>query len=153
MTTRVPRSAMLFRLLSVATVLLFGCLGSLTARPEAGGNPVRVRLGEEFNLRVGQQAAVEGKRFKVRFAQVLNDSRCPPDVTCIWAGNAEVFIETEDRGSRTRLKLNTHGGDKFPKEGRHHQYIVELVALGPKPRNSGRKKPTDYVVTLVIREK
>ena len=151
MRTVVTRSRMF--LLSVAAVLLLGSLGSLTARPDAAGNPVRVRLGQEFNLRAGQQAAVEGKRLKVRFVRVLNDSRCPVDVTCVWAGNAEVLIEVEDRGSRTRLKLNTQGGDKFPKEGRHHQYIIELVALGPNPRNSSRKKATDYVVTLVIREK
>ena len=138
---------------SLAAILLLGCLGSLTARPGTASEPIRVRLGQEFDLRAGQQGAVEGKRLKVRFAKVLNDSRCPPDVTCVWAGNAEVLIEVEDSGKRVSLKLNTHGGDKFPKEGRHHQYIVELVALGAKPRRNSEKKASDYVATLVIRQK
>lgn len=153
MTTLVPRSTMHFLLLSGAAVLLLGCLGSLTARPNANSKSVRVRLGQEFNLRVGQQAAVEGKRFKVGFAKVLNDSRCPADVTCVWAGNAEVLIEAEDSGRRASLKLNTHGGANFPTERRYQQYIVELVALGPDPRKNSGKKATDYVATLVIRQK
>ena len=153
MTNWVPRSTMLFLLLSIAAVLLLGCLGSLTARPLEAGEPVRVCLGQEFNLRVGQQAEVDGGRFKIRFASVANDSRCPADVTCVWAGNAEVLIEAKASGSRASLKLNTHGGANFPKEGRHRQYIVELVALSPNPRKNGGTKATDYVATLVIRKK
>ena len=153
MTTWVPRSTMLFLLLSVAAVLLLGSLGSLTGSQHDAGEPVRVRLGQEFDLRVGQQAAIEGKRFKVRFAKVVNDSRCPADVTCVWAGNAEVLIEAEAKGRSASLKLNTHGGANFPKEGRYQQYIVELVALGPNPGKNRGKKATDYEATLVIRKK
>lgn len=64
MTTWVPRSTMLFVFLSVAAVLLLGCPSSLMGRPRAAGKPVRVRLGQEFNLRVGQQAVVEGGAFQ-----------------------------------------------------------------------------------------
>jgi hypothetical protein len=152
MTTVVLRSMMLFLLLSMAAALPVSCPGRLAGQHKAG-EPLRVRLGQEFNLRVGQQAAVEGERFKVRFASVVNDSRCPADVTCVWAGNAEVLIEAEASGSRARLKLNTHGGANFPTEGRHKQYSVELVALSQHPRKNSGKKATDYVATLVIRKK
>ena len=148
MTTGVPRSTML--LLSVATALLLGCLSPMAERPHEGGKPVRVRLGQEFNLRVGQQAAVEGESFSIRFTSVANDSRCPVEVTCVWAGNAEVLIEAEASGSRASLPLNTHGGAKFPKEGKHQQYSVGLVALDPQPRRDSGIKATDYVATLVI---
>ena len=153
MTNWVPRSTMHLLLLSVATVLLLGCLGSLTGRPLEAGEPARVRLGQEFNLRVGQQATVDGARFKVRFASVANDSRCPANVTCVWAGNAEVLIEAEASGRRANLKLNTHGGANFPKEVRHRQYSVELVALGSNSGKNSETKATDYVATLVIRKK
>lgn len=153
MKTWVPRSTRLFLLLSVATVLLLIYPSSLMGRPPAAGKPVRVRLGQEFNLRVGQQAVVEGGRFKVRFVSVVNDSRCPADVTCVWAGNAEVLIEAEAGRRRARLKLNTHGGANFPQEGRHQQYTVELVALDSQARKNSGKKATDYVTTLVICKK
>jgi hypothetical protein len=113
---------------------------------------VRVLLAREFKLQVGQRAAVEGEDFRIRFASVANDSRCPADVNCVWAGNAEVQIEAEAGGSRKALKLNTHGGDRFPKESRHKQYTVGLVALSPHPRTDRKTKATDYVATLVIRK-
>ena len=152
MTTEVTRLTMPSLLLFVAAALLPGCLGTATEHSQEGGEPVRVRLRQEFTLRVGQRAAVEGDGLRVRFASVANDSRCPADVTCVWAGNAEVLIEAEAGGGRANLKLNTHGGDGFPKESRHQQYSVGLVALSPHPRTDSETKATDYVATLVIRK-
>ena len=139
-------------LLSASVALLLSCPGSVAERTREGDEPVRVRLGQEFDLRVGRQAAVEGEGFLVRFASVVSDSRCPEGVTCVWAGNAEVLIEAETGGSWAGLKLNTHGGDRFPKEGRHRQYSIGLVALKPRPHKDGAVKAADYVATLVIRK-
>jgi hypothetical protein len=125
--------------------------GSSMGRSRAAGKALRVRLGKEFDLRVGQQAAVEGRRFTVRFQSVGNDSRCPVDVTCVWAGNAEVLIEAEANRSRANLTLNTQGGTRFPNVGRHGQFSVELVKLIPAPRESSGNKVPHYVATLVIR--
>ena len=150
--TEVTRLTISFLLLLVAPALLRGCPSNAKKQPEEGGERVRVRLGQEFKLRVGQQAAVEGEGLRVRFAAVVNDSRCPADVTCVWAGNAEVQIEAEAGGSREDLKLNTHGGDGFPKEARHKQYSVGLVSLSPHPRTDRKTVAADYVATLVIRK-
>ena len=150
--TEVTRLTMPSLLLLVAAALLPGCLSTATEHSEEGAEPVRVRLGQEFKLRVGQRAAVEGEGLRVRFASVANDSRCPADVTCVWAGNAEVQIEAEAGGSREGLRLNTHGGDRFPKESRHKQYSVGLVSLSPHPRTDRETKAADYVATLVIRK-
>ena len=150
--TEITRLTTSTLLLFVAAALLPGCLGTATEHSGGGGEPVRARLGQEFKLRVGQRAAVEGEGFSVRFASVTNDSRCPADVTCVWAGNAEVLIEAETGGSWAGLKLNTHGGDRFPKEGRHRQYSIGLVALKPRPHKDGAVKAADYVATLVIRK-
>lgn len=132
--------------------MLLSCLGPINEQPQEGGEQVSVRLGQEFKLRVGQRAEVEGERLRVRVASVANDSRCPEGVTCVWAGNAEVLVEAEAGGSRAVLGLNTHGGADYPKEGRHRQYGVGLVALDPRPGRGGEIKEADYVATLVIRK-
>jgi hypothetical protein len=150
--TEVTRLTMPTLLLFVAAALLPGCPSTTTEHSQEGDEPVRVLLAREFKLRVGQRAAVEGEGLRIRFASVANDSRCPADVTCVWAGNAEVLIEAESGGSREGLKLNTHGGAKFPKESRHKQYSVGLVALSPHPRTDRKTKATGYVATLVIRK-
>lgn len=152
MTTDVLRLTTPALLLSVAAGLLVGCLGTVTKHPQGGGEPVRVRTGEEFKLRAGGRAALEGEGFGVRFDSVANDSRCPTGVTCVWAGNAEVLIEAESGGAPAVMKLNTHGGENYPKEARHRQYVVTLVALTPHPAKDTRTKAADYEATLVIRK-
>jgi len=119
----------------------------------APGQPIRVRMGQEFSLKVGQQAEVDGGRFRVRFGAVQNDSRCPVDVTCVWAGNAEVMIEAQAKRNRASLKLNTQGGDRFPNAGTLQRYTVELISLQPQPRQSRANAVKQYMVTLVIRKK
>lgn len=152
MTTDIRRLMMPALLLSVAAALLVGCVGTVAERPQGGGEPVRVRLGQEVKLRAGGGAVVEGEGLRVRFDSVANDSRCPEGVTCVWAGNAEVLIEAEADGVTAVMKLNTHGGDNFPKQGRHRQYVVELVGLSPRPVEGSGTKAADYEVTLVIRK-
>ena len=153
MTNDVLRLMVPSLLLPVAAALLAGCLGTLAASPrDGGGKSARVRLGREFKLRVGGKAVVKGEGLRVRFDSVENDSRCPQDVACVWAGNAEVLIEAEAGGSRELLKLNTHGGENYPKQVRHRQYVCELVALNPKPASGRETKAADYEVTLIIRK-
>lgn len=151
MTIDLQRLLMPSLLLSVAAALLVGCGGAVAERPGGGSGPVRARLGQEFKLRAGGRAEVEGEGLRVMFASVANDSRCPEGVACVWAGNAEVLVEAEG-GGRAVLRLNTHGGDNYPKERRHGQYTVRLVALSPHPAKGRETKAADYEVTLVIRK-
>jgi len=139
-------------LLVMANILPASCPGHPTGSPHETNEPAHVRLGQEFKLRVGQRATVDGEPFSLRFVSVLNDSRCPADVTCVWAGNAEVLIEANAAGSIASLKLNTLGGDKFPKDARHQHYQLGLIALSPLPRKDSRIKTTDDEATLVLRK-
>jgi|GEM_PF-3307106 len=82
----------------MAVVLLgAGCLGAPNrplARPAPAPTPVleaiEVVFGQTATLAVGQDALYEGD-LRVTLKQI-NDSRCPKDVACIWAGElAGVF--------------------------------------------------------------
>src|SRR5262245_3921286 len=46
-----------------------------------------IRPGQEFELSINQEAVVEGESLAVAFEAVLEDSRCPEGVDCIWSGN------------------------------------------------------------------
>lgn len=59
------------------------------------------------SLRLNQERTVPGSRVKVRFDRVIEDSRCPINARCVWAGNAKVRL-TATRGSDRRvIELNT----------------------------------------------
>jgi hypothetical protein len=61
-------------------------------------NPEEVSLDQEFTLSIGQTALVQAENLTIKFVDIISDSRCPQDVTCIWAGevNCSVEITKED---------------------------------------------------------
>src|SRR5262245_42353617 len=59
-------------------------------------------------LRVGEEQPVQGAGVSVSFALVDGDSRCPTDVTCVWAGNAVTVLGVRSgSGPTTPYRLNT----------------------------------------------
>lgn len=66
--------------------------------------PNEVSLGQEFTLVVGQNVVIAGENLAIRFIEVSTDSRCPRDVTCIWAGEVSCLIEVT-RGNLDSYKL------------------------------------------------
>ncbi len=56
----------------------------------APSTPTEPKANDTFTLKPGQSATVAAST-KLHYFRMVNDSRCPPDVQCIWAG--EVTIE------------------------------------------------------------
>src|SRR5688572_33145237 len=76
-----PR-ALLASLAPLALVVLAGCASS--AGPHAAALERTFRPGEQITLADGST---------LRYVRLVNDSRCPVDVQCVWAGDAEVLFE------------------------------------------------------------
>jgi hypothetical protein len=79
---------------------------------------------------------------------VPEDSRCPTDVVCVWAGNARVSLAL-------REGPNAEGGDVNstlqPRTLTRLGYGVELIDVRPGP-HSGQALPLEaYIVRLVVR--
>ncbi len=112
----------------------------------------QVRLGREFKLRAGRPVTFEGKDLRLKLLRVASDSRCPADVNCVWAGNAEVQVEVgAGSGKRkTTLRLNTNAGPERPGEGKYGRYTVKLVGLSPQPRAGKKIKAGEYTATLLV---
>lgn len=144
--------------LALACVVLLGVhvtAAAQTPRPV----PVRVpvasqapRLGREFEVKVGRVVALDGGRLMLRFARVASDSRCPVDVTCVWAGNAEVLLEVGGRlwrGKQT-LTLNTNAAAQRASEAKFGRYTVRLVGLSAQPRRTRHPNAAQYTATLLV---
>ena len=110
------------------------------------------RVGSEFEIKAGRVVTLDGGSLRVRFVRVASDSRCPVDVTCVWAGNAEVLFEVGGsrwRGRKT-LRLNTSASPERPGEGRYGRYTLKLVGLVPQPHSKRRIAPGRYTATLLV---
>ena len=64
-----------------------GCSGAKTAAPPDVG---AAATGEPFVLAQGEAVEVAGHA--LRFLDVVEDSRCPEGVTCVWEGRAKVRL-------------------------------------------------------------
>ena len=72
-----------------------------TPSPESAAYPT---LGKEFKLVKGEVAYFKQEVIEIKFSNVTEDSRCPADVVCIWAGRVSVVVNVvkdtqEDRKS------------------------------------------------------
>ena len=86
----------MFRSLALATLMLLA--GCATTRP--------VPMGLEFTLSPGERVALPDAS-TLHYAGIANDSRCPPDVQCIRAGDADVLVDHVRDGRAARIVLNT----------------------------------------------
>ena len=81
---------------------------------------------------------------------VLNDSRCPRGLLCIWAGNARVRFIFSNNTDTTNFILNTHGGLHFRSDTLVSGYRVKLLKLNPYPDRSYSIQQKDYRAEIII---
>ncbi|MCQ8127790.1 hypothetical protein [Methylomonas rivi] len=117
----------------------------------ASAQASKVSLDTEFSLRVGQTVTIEDEGLVIKFKAVLEDSRCPVNAVCVWAGNGKAELEViEIAGQNKTVLLNTE--DK-PKEIALKGHELKLIALNP-PRIDGVSISSgDYAVTLYVKKK
>jgi hypothetical protein len=117
----------------------------------ASAGPAKVPIDKEFSLGIGQSASIDGEKLVIKFKAVLEDSRCPINVVCVWAGNGKVEFEVLDTdGQNKSVILNTEEEPKYVTLKKHK---LKLISLNP-PRVDGVSiSPGDYSVTLLIERK
>lgn len=135
------------------TSAIFSLLFIFTAAlaEPAGSLPKEAALGQEFEIRIGQQVSIKSEGLKVIFSYVAEDSRCPEGVQCVWAGNGKIVLRiNKGRRGANLLRLNT---TVDPRQDDYLGYDVKLVSLSPYPKKDVRVKRKEYVATLVVSRK
>jgi hypothetical protein len=124
-------------LLPIASFATAGCSGNV------------VSLGEEFSLRIGESAGINGEALRIKFVEVTEDSRCPTGVVCVWEGRVSCHIEIEYRGSFNRLVLSEPGSTGWP-----HEYVFEEYKIAyhvePYPQAGSEIEQEEYRLELTV---
>ena len=129
-----------------ALFALFACFSPLFAQQPRKAEVIR--LGQEFELKINQEAAIEGEGLAVVFESVVEDSRCPEGVDCIWSGNAKIRIRSsKQKHAPAPVELNTDVG---PKSSSYLDYEIKLVALKPRPKAGKPVLSNEYKAALII---
>ena len=99
------------------------------------------------NVLVHTEKTVPRAGFRIKFVEMVEDSRCPEGTNCVWAGNAKVRI-TVRQGRRSRtFELNSNTP---PTVVRFAGYDIRLVSLTPKPAENIRIDPRKYVAGFSV---
>ena len=104
-------------------------------------------LGTPFKIGVGQSVRLASAGFELGFDQVLEDSRCPADVMCVWAGTARLKGWLRVNGERREIELKTFPREPLALDG----FTIEVQGLEPFPYSNVRIDPRGYVATVVVK--
>lgn len=119
----------------ISALLLAGCASAPAAEPPAANLPQHIRedlaqrdaaLAEPgiVAVRVGENANL-GDGLVVRPLEVVEDSRCPQNARCVWAGRLRVRVAVEGVGEREVIL-----GEEAVQTPRG---AFQLVAVSPGP--------------------
>lgn len=137
--------------LVIAAVMLAlaGC------QSHAQADPIEAGLDQEFVLPGGQEVTIRDADLRLRFTDVLEDSRCPTEVECFWTGQARIAVEAAlEQGASSTLEFNTNPA---PGQGKLMNdiggYTIELRSLDPYPKTPDDSTAlADYSATLLVRK-
>ena len=109
---------------------------SCRANEPARADAPEVDLNEAFILAGGQDGLIPSEKLRLRFAEVLEDSRCPTQVECFWTGQARIALSVQPDGSgATTVEFNTNPAPgQTVKVVDAGPYSIELQLLDPYPQ-------------------
>lgn len=103
-----------------------------------------------------EQSLIPGEAFsygdkEIKFIKVVKDSRCPKNVTCIWAGEAVILVEISENGILVKEKevVLPAGGRSLPLlifEG--SSLLVQNLL--PYPQTGSNVKDREYSLELQL---
>lgn len=102
------------RMLGLLTTSVLSIVAA-TGCASPGPGPARsVQPGEPVTLQPGERVGLPDHAV-LRYVAVIADSRCPPGITCVRAGDADVAFEySPATGPATTVTLNTDRSPSMP---------------------------------------
>jgi len=116
----------------------------------SGSDSLGVDLGESFELKIGEKAQINDDIVKeVTFAEVVEDSRYPSKVICVWEGRAVVKLTLNINEELVDIELTDRAGRPQLAETEIGGRTVRLVSVTPYPEEEAIALE-DYVIYLLI---
>lgn len=114
---------------------------------------------DQEDIRIYRSAMQQGEQVvfgdrSVKFKEVVSDSRCPKDVTCIWAGEAKVLIEVFEKNRFVEEKLVVINSGNVPLNfsAEDISYSISSLELLPYPSSKNKTSGQDYTLKIQVNE-
>ncbi len=128
----------------IFSLTLFFCTGVFAQDSQVNMYSSSLTMGERLDF---------GNR-SLRFKNVISDSRCPKDVTCIWAGEAIITVEVYEDGKCIEEKVISVASSNIPLNfsAENNIYSISGLSLTPLPSVKKEKLPEDYKLHMSVSE-
>lgn len=127
------------KILTLMFITIFGLAALASAKePET----VKVRVGEMKNA--------AGGRLAIKLVSVVEDSRCPINAQCVWAGNAKIKIAVS-KGKMAPKTIELNSGLK-PDSIIIYGYEIKFVDLSPHPGENVKMVAFPKMATLSVKK-
>ncbi len=118
---------------------------SLSSEKEVDELIAKIDTGERVEIRINEEGSALGVKITPR--ELLEDSRCPADVACVWAGTVKIRASLESGlGATTQIfELN--------KPITTEAEEVKLASVSPFPETGRTIRNSDYVFYFEIKKR
>lgn len=108
-----------------------------------------------YSIALGETLSIDS--YTIAFVEVLEDSRCPKNMTCVWQGRARVKLIIEPETGPEEEQIVILG--KLQQEEETNTVLVsipnhalELVALSPYPDANTEMDTKSYTLMIQLKE-
>ena len=111
----------------------------------------QAQLGRPFQLKGGEQAVFADQALRIKLASVVEDTRCPRSVMCVWSKPAVVRLEVQ-LGNSEMMQIDLPDADYRP-SATVSGYHIELKLVEPYPETPEDEIAfEEYTITLVVKQ-
>ncbi len=123
-------------------ILLFAILAVSNLAFTQNQPPVivaKLPLGESVFLENG---------FSLKFEKVIQDSRCPTNVDCVWQGEAKVLLHLKKDAALQEEKEIKLGGNNKTIRFSYGNKEIKIYNLAPYPASTAEKENLEYYLQI-----
>ena len=102
---------------------------------------------KEVKLSINKQTIASGSKLKIKLIEI-EDSRCPEDVNCVWAGNAVIKF-TVSKGKLAAKTFELNSGTE-PMSVTYQGYEIKIKDITPNRKSAESGKLIEQSVILTI---
>jgi len=127
------------------TLLLTLLISSITVFAQ-NNKPIQV---PQIAMKVGLQQTIDINGLQIEFLEVLEDSRCPRNTTCVQAGQAKIKVKITDSTGKAKYKTLTFTNTTSPVMGLFDGVQLTALKLNPYPdANISKSKRAPYSLSI-----
>jgi hypothetical protein len=124
----------------VFTVLAFILFAGVWTATEA-------QSAQRVAVKINHESAVRRTGLKIKFIDLVEDSRCPKDVECVWAGNAKIKVRVSKNGRSKVIELNSNSKTA---DNTFAGYELTLTKLTPERHSNVKINGKEYVAEIKV---